>query len=267
MNQFSKVLDFIVNYDLNVIKTIAFNLRVFGFKKGCRMPVFLFGSVDIQNCRRGSIVLSSYSTCCVKIGGGINCVLHGSRPLMKSVINIKGKVFIGKHVIFGNGIILSVAEFGQLKIGDYVVLNVKNKIYCEREIAIGDSTRFSWESQLFDTNFHYTEKGGVIKYKNAPINIGHHVWIGNRVTISKGVSIPSRCIVSSNSFVNKTFSKIEERSLIGGIPAKYICSDIERIHDFGLEFWLDNYFQSTKEESIEVGSAKNMYNKAEASFL
>ena len=242
MKYISKVLDVVFHYDLNVFKTIIFNLKVFGFKRGWRMPVFLFGKIDLQYYYRGCIVLSSYSICSVRIGGGFECYLHGRRPHYPTIINIKGKAIIGQYVMMGNGMVLSVGKLGCLKVGNNCLFNVKNRIYCEKEIIIEENTRVSWDVQLFDSNFHYTETGGRIKPKNASIYIGHHVWIGNRVTISKGVLIPNSCVISANSFVNKDFSFCNERSLIGGVPAKYICSNIARIHDFGFEYWLDKYF-------------------------
>ena len=261
MNQLLKVWDFIIHHDLKFFKTIVFNIRVFGLKSGWKMPVFLFGKVIIQNIRRGCIVLSSHSTCSVKIGGGMNCMVHGKRALYPTVVNIKGIVSFGQHVLLNSGVVLSVGKCGRLTIGDNVVFNVNSRIYCEKEITIDNSTRISWDTQLFDTNFHYSKKSGMIKPKNASIHIGHHVWIGNRVTISKGVTIPSFCIVSANSFVNKDFSNIEERSLIGGIPAKYICSDIERIFSFDFEFWLDKYFNEINKDISENENLFEIYSR------
>lgn len=261
MEQILKVWDYFIHSDLNLHKTIIFNIKVFGLKRGWKMPIFLFGKVKLQNAQRGCIELSSYSTCCVKIGGGMNCMVHGTRSLYTSVINIKGKVFLGQHVLLNSGVVLSVGKSGRLTMGDNVVFNVNCRIFCEKEITIDNSTRISWDSQLFDTNFHYTEKCGMIKPKTAPIHIGHHVWIGNRVTLSKGVKIPNSCIISANSFVNKDFSEIEKRSLIGGIPAKLICSDIERIFNFDFEFWLDKYFESKTEGITENEDLFEKYNR------
>lgn len=256
-----KTWDYIFHYDLNLFKTVVFNLKVFGLKLGWKMPVYLFGKVKLLNAQKGCMMLSSYSNCCVKIGGGMNCMIYGKRSLYPSVINIKGKVFFGRQVLLNSGVVLSVGKFGRLTMGDNVAFNVNCRIFCEKEITIDNSTRISWDTQIFDTNFHYTTKSGIIKPQNSPIHIGHHVWIGNRVTISKGVTIPNFCVVSANSFVNKDFSKNEEQSLIGGIPARLICSDIERIFSFGFENWLDNYFNGITNEMAENENLFEKYNR------
>lgn len=49
------------------------------------------------------------------------------------------------------------------------------------------------------------------------VNIGQHVWIGRRVTICKGVSIPDGCVVGVGSVVTKPFS--DNNVIIAGNPA------------------------------------------------
>lgn len=253
MNRFENFFDYLFHYDLNIWSTVKFNLKVFGLKKGVRMPVFLFGKIDLQNYHKNCVELSSYKTCSVRIGGGNKCYVHGRRALYPSVINIKGKVVFGNHVTLCNGVVLGVGEKGCLKMGDWCFVNINTRIYCENQITMEEYARASWDVQIFDTNFHYTDKNGMIYPKNMPLHIGHHVWIGNRVTITKGAKVPAHCVVSAYSLVNKDFSNLEEKSLIGGIPAKYITSGIERIFDYGFEFWLDSYF--------EVNPQKEEYDK------
>ena len=43
---------------LNFIKTIVFNFRMFDFKTAVKMPVFLYGNVDVTGCVRGMIEFS-----------------------------------------------------------------------------------------------------------------------------------------------------------------------------------------------------------------
>lgn len=252
------VYSIVFKYRLNLWKSLFFNLKVFGIK-GCKLPILLFGKIDIQNVSKGCIELDTYKPFQIKIGGGNTCYVHGSRPHYTSIINIKGKVEIGERVTLCNGIVLGVGKYGNLTLNNHVFLHEKSRIYCENKIVIGEYCRISWESQIFDTNFHYTVKDGIITPKNAPIEIGHHTWIGNRVTISKGVVLPAYSVVSANSFINKSFANIEERSLIGGVPAKYITTGIERMHDFSFEFWLDSYFKENHQEE-EYGKLIELYN-------
>ena len=53
-----------------------------------------------------------------------------------------------------------------------------------------------------------------------PISIGNNCFIGNRVIILYGVSIPDNTIIAAGSVVTKSFS--EPGCIIGGNPAKVI---------------------------------------------
>lgn len=60
---------------------------------------------------------------------------------------------------------------------------------------------------------------------SSDIVIGNHVWIGIRSTILKGSIIPSESVVAAQSMVTSSL-KASEHSLIGGIPAKMLKTDI-----------------------------------------
>lgn len=57
-----------------------------------------------------------------------------------------------------------------------------------------------------------------------PIVIGNHVWIGERATILKGVTIGDGAIVAANAVVTKD---VEPNTLVGGVPARVIRRGVE----------------------------------------
>jgi len=63
-----------------------------------------------------------------------------------------------------------------------------------------------------------------------PVKIGDYCWIGNRSTIMPGTVLPERVIVAANSLLNKDYIEkgILPFSVIGGMPAKLLNTDIER---------------------------------------
>ena len=63
---------------------------------------------------------------------------------------------------------------------------------------------------------------------SAPIVIGNYNFISNRVTILSKTILPNFCTVASNSLCTKDYSSLNENSLIGGVPAKLIKSNISR---------------------------------------
>ncbi len=57
-----------------------------------------------------------------------------------------------------------------------------------------------------------------INLPTTPIVVGDHVWLGERVTITKNAQIPNNCIVGIASVVTKKFT--EQNCLIVGVPAQ-----------------------------------------------
>ena len=127
-----------------------------------------------------------------------------------------------------------------------------NRWRCYEEICIGDNTGISWESQIFDTNFHYMlSSTRSVKPINKAVRIGSHCWIGNRVTIMKGTLLPDGAIVASNSFVNKSFSDFF-RPLVAGSPALLIRQGDLAIFDFAVQAKLNNFFQNTQQQEYVI---------------
>lgn len=82
-----------------------------------------------------------------------------------------------------------------------------------------------------DVDMRNTDSHSILNAKGERINpssdivIGNHVWIGIRSTILKGSIIPSESVVAAQSMVTSSL-KASEHSLIGGIPAKVLKTDI-----------------------------------------
>lgn len=87
----------------------------------------------------------------IKIGG------RGSEmfPRNPVIIDISGTWIIKGITEVGIGSYIHVASSATLTTGNKVKLGALNKLYCEKSITLGDEIAFSWECQIFDTNFHY----------------------------------------------------------------------------------------------------------------
>lgn len=91
-------------------------------------------------------------------------------------------------------------------------------------IFIGDNVMIAPNCVFvaFDHRFDNLEipmiEQGVVE---KPIIIGDDVWIGANCTITKGIKIGKGSIVAANSVVTKN---VEEYTIYGGVPAKYIRS-------------------------------------------
>lgn len=126
---------------------------------------------------------------------GTHCVLDRDMT-----IECMGALRIGHRTIFGHHCTLAAREV--LVIGDDCLIaemvSVRDHDHCfdQLEIPIRD-------------------QGAV----SAPITIGRNVWIGAKVTVTKGISIGDNAIVGANAVVTKD---IPANAIAVGIPARVI---------------------------------------------
>lgn len=117
-----------------------------------------------------------------------------------------------------------IISYGKLEIGNFLTLNKYSRIICHESIKIGDNVVIARFVSILDHDHSYQLKEGNIKFKGyvtAPIEIGNNVWIGDKVSIIKGVTIGDNVIVGANSVVTKN---IHSNTIVGGVPAKIIKS-------------------------------------------
>lgn len=211
---------------VNWHKTIIYNFSLFPFATAVKMPVLLFGKVCTKGTKRGSIEFACKPyTGMLRIGYVSVSWADSSK---RTVYQVMGKHVVHGDCAFGAGSVIVVTENATLDTGSRVWFNEDTKIHCREKITIGDRCLFAWECQIMDTDFHYLIKDGIISKNCRPIEISYGTWIGNRVSINKGVFIPPMSVVSSNSVVSKDFADVGSEILLAGMPAKIIRKDCKR---------------------------------------
>lgn len=168
----------------------------------------------------------------------------------KIVVDKGNKILIGENTKIRNSFIKIRGKNQVLKIDDGVNLNRvnieirgnNNKIHIDKNTIIGKNVYISAKESyvnvligkdcMFSRNIDIlTSDGHSILKNNKRINlaqdiiIGDKVWIADEVTILKGSTIKNGCIIGTKSLVNKKFN--EKNSLIAGVPAKVLKSDVE----------------------------------------
>ena len=240
-------------FEVNIIKTVLFNLRLFSIKEAIRFPVIIYGRyavfhlLSLKNgqievrcpCKTGIIRLNR------KIGYNIGNNLRGT-------LFLQGKIVINGECDIGQGCNISIREGAVLEIDDKLSVTGLSKIHVYESIKIGKGVVISWNVQIHDTDYHYFIKDERIFPRNKKIEIGDNIWIGHDVTISKGSVIPSNCIIASNSLVNGRYYESGNGLLLAGIPAKLIRSDIRPINNYNKDSQIDTFFKNNLED-IEEG--------------
>jgi acetyltransferase-like isoleucine patch superfamily enzyme len=116
-----------------------------------------------------------------------------------------------------------IESFCEINIGCNFYLNKYSRIISKSNISIGDNVTIAQFVSILDHDHRYElfmDKN--IKfdgYNVASIKIGNNVWIGDKVTICKGVEIGDNVIIGANSVVT---SDIKSNAIYAGVPAKFI---------------------------------------------
>jgi len=136
------------------------------------------------------------------------------------IVNSEGSVSLDKRCIIDRGCFIQ--SRGKLIIGTHFFLNSFGRIVCHDSITIGDNVTVASGVSILDHDHNYQLDQNTMRlhgYKSKPVVIGSNVWVGEKVTILKGVSIGSNSIIAAGAVVTQA---IPERSIAAGVPAKVI---------------------------------------------
>ncbi len=104
-----------------------------------------------------------------------------------------------------------------LRIGEFCTLGNDGFYDARAGITIGDCVNIAGEVRIY-THEHDIQSP-LFEEIGAPVTIGHHAYIGTRVTVLPGVSIGDGAVVASGAVVT---SDVEAYTVVGGVPARKI---------------------------------------------
>jgi acetyltransferase-like isoleucine patch superfamily enzyme len=239
-------------FRINWVKTIYLNFRTQDFKDAVKLPILVYGRLKIASLKGTIRIEAPIRTGMIRLG----VVDHFSTTKGSTLLYLYGNLIFKGRFIALNNCLISVDCNETLSIGDICVFGGNVKVRCRKKITIGKGTVISFESQIFDTNFHYTRdiKTGRVHDQQKEIIIGDFCWVGNRTSIMKGTHLPNYSIVASNSLLNKDYTvENMECPFIAGIPAKIIGSGLVRVFDSKKEKELIKFFSDDTEVEYYQG--------------
>lgn len=230
---------------INLILTVWINFRCLPFLQAIRFPIFVYGRPIIYNSRCKIIIESAIKRGMIKFN--YQRIWAPSLMNQQSEFNCNGTIVFKGGGYIGTGTKICVSKNAVLKIGNNFKITDFVNIGCYNYIMIGNNCRITHRCQIFDTNYHYIAnmKLKQVKCKTMTVKIGNSCWICNSSTISPGTILPDYTIVGSNSLVNRDYSSILQYSLIAGIPAKFICSDVLRVENSIYEKKIDKHYENS----------------------
>lgn len=131
-----------------------------------------------------------------------------------------GKIICKERIIIDDHVMLFAK--GELTIGKRFGINRYSRIVAHESIEIGDQVTIGQMVSILDHDHHYQMTDGQLAlegYITAPIKIGNNIWIGDKCTILKGVTIGDNVVIGANTLVHKS---VPSGVVIGGIPFKIL---------------------------------------------
>lgn len=132
----------------------------------------------------------------------------------KGKVRCKGRIILNDHVM--------IQAKGKLELGHQLGVNSYSRIIAHEQITIGNNVTIGQMVGILDHDHDFSMKGGELildGYHTAPVLIGDNVWIGDKSTVLKGVTIGSNVVVGANTLVHKD---VPDNCVIGGIPFKIL---------------------------------------------
>lgn len=214
MNPVSKMFSriaFLLSFSL--IRSFWYGVRVFGFRKGVKLPLLMGPRARIILGKTGRVTTPDT----MKLGMiriGHDCTL-----------TIDGELVLKGRTVFTHSCGLYIAPTGTVEIGDLFSVNEGLSLNCHKRITFGDEVMISWKFTIMDSDGHriYDEFDNQIN-QDADIRIGNQVWISNSVMVLKGIAIADGIVVGAGAVVSKSLP--QERSIYVGNPARRVRENI-----------------------------------------
>lgn len=169
-----------------------------------------------RNAVLGQNVQFGYAGRCTNLSGDPGRILVGGNSLLQGSLYVSetGKIQIGDHFYLGsNSFIGSACE---IRIGNCVMISNDVKIYDNNNHPISPSARMEMSLYGFN-NDRWSWKHAAY----APVVIEDNVWIGQFVTVLKGVTIGRGSIIATRAVVTKD---VPPFTIVAGNPAKVVKS-------------------------------------------
>jgi len=135
-------------------------------------------------------------------------------------IGPQGTLAIGSHCVLDRD--LTIESYGRMIIGDRTILGHHCTIASVESVIIGPDCLIAEMVSIRDHDHCFDQLDVPIREQGAiaaPVNIGSNVWLGAKVTVTRGVTIGNNSVVGANAVVTRD---IPANSIAVGIPARVI---------------------------------------------
>lgn len=198
----------------DLYKLVKLNLFDKKVKKSRKIGIILYKHSKIELHKNAKLL-------CENILFMGNKQVQSSNMETRLLIEENGIFQINKKFTMYAGSYVRVIKNGHLEINGGFI-NEGVEITCASKITIGEGATIARDVVIRDYDGHTIDEPD---YKIAKsINIGKHVWIGNRAMILKGVTIGDGAIIGAGSIVTKD---VPAGAIVVGNPARVIKESVK----------------------------------------
>ena len=146
-------------------------------------------------------------------------------PVQGNVLEalVQGRLEIGSGTILEPNVWITAPGEARIRIGAGSFLNLGVMVAAVELVEIGDHCMFANGCFVTDGDHRFDDPDKPVPWQGfttkGPTRIGDNVWCGANVVVTSGVTIGERCVIGSNSVVNRD---IPPFSIAAGAPAKVI---------------------------------------------
>lgn len=137
------------------------------------------------------------------------------------VLKKGGRIRIGRWVWIGRNNAIRCHE-GELYIGDNTIFGTDNTVNCYAGVYIGPECLFADSVYIVDFDHNYWDPVISIRSQGItkkPIRLEGDIWVGEKVTILRGVTVGRGSVIGAMSLVNRD---VPPYAVVGGVPARVI---------------------------------------------
>jgi acetyltransferase-like isoleucine patch superfamily enzyme len=137
-----------------------------------------------------------------------------------------GRLILGRWVHIGDENRLRAHE-GTLRVGDKCVFGRDNTVNCYLDVEFGAGTIVADWVYICDFDHRFDDVTMPIKDQGivkSPVRIGPDVWVGTKVTVTRGVRVGQGSVLAAHAVVNRD---VPAYSIVAGVPGRVVKSRLD----------------------------------------
>lgn len=215
----------------NIFRTLLFNIRAFGLRKGLRFPVYIYSKIKIYNM--GNLIIRTpIKRGLIRIG-----LLEAETTAPYTIWNNTGTIEFKGRIWINHG--TRIKNTGKIVFQGNNILGYEVRLDINTHFEIGYNTTIGFGSEVTDNDSHYIVDVNTreVSPNRKPIILGKFNWITSHSYIRKGTITPDFIIIASpNSVLRKDYiGEIEPYTVLAGNPLRPIGGNKLRVYNFESE--------------------------------